>query len=279
LARPTMLFLIGVTPRCGSNYLFDLLRQHPDIDTRPPIMEDFILHRSQPLIDFATGITTEWEERWQLEPAESGRFLRLLGEAIESFLVRNSTAHYILVKTPSPVNVQLAPLLFPRSPVVLLIRDGRAVAESTRLSWGTPIDETARQWAENGRLMLNFLRNDGGSTLPRLLVRYEDLVTDTEAQLRRLLKGLDLDAERYDFDRAAALPVRGSSVLRGGADQVHWDPISRTPDFDPIRRHHGWGCEETERFAAVAGDVLAEFGYQPPVPLEDTIRGCGPHIC
>jgi hypothetical protein len=263
---PTPVFLLGITKRCGTNYLFDLLRRHPDTEMRPPLWEDYLLDRVGPLVDFTSSVTGLWREWWDMGQTEADRFVRAVGAGIESFLVEGATTRFVLLKTPTPANVHLAPLLFPRSPVILLVRDGRAVVESARLSFGKTDEEMTRRWAEGGRRILDFLADDrrpqeSGPSPARLLVRYEDLVTGTERELRRVFAALGADPEAYDYAGAASLPVRGSSVARGGARELHWEPVARPESFDPLSHHPAWEPARLAAFAEVAGEVLAAFGY------------------
>ena len=61
--------------------------------------------------------------------------------------------------------------------------------------------------------MLDFDAEERGGGLRYRIVRYEDLVGAPEACLKEILEFLELDVARYDFERAEALPVRGSSSL------------------------------------------------------------------
>jgi hypothetical protein len=263
MVEPTVLFLLGITKRSGTNFLFDLLRQHPDVEMRPPLWEDYLLERIGPVADFAAGITSLWRDWWDMDEAETNRFIRSLGGGIETFLTEGATSRYVLMKTPTVANVHLSPLLFPSSPVILLVRDGRAVVESARRSFGKTDEEMTRRWAQGARQILNFLAEVSPSDPPRMLVRYEDLVASTEAELRRLFSALGLDPQNYDYAGAAELPVRGSSVVRGGAETVHWKPIPRPDGFNPLEHHGKWAPERLAAFAAVAGDALRAFGYPP----------------
>jgi hypothetical protein len=105
-----------------------------------------------------------------------------------------------------------------------------------------------------------------------LLVRYEDLLDDLEGSMRRVLGYLGLDPELFDFDRAAGMPVRGSSVFFGpGRHGVHWDPVEKTSEFDPKQRWRSWRPDMLERFEWIAGEQLRYFGY----PTQFTpIRAC-----
>jgi hypothetical protein len=73
VTEPTVLFLLGVTQRCGTNFLFDLLQRHPDIDTYntyPPIGEDYIFQRIGPLVEFASSITGLWHNAAKFKPPQ-----------------------------------------------------------------------------------------------------------------------------------------------------------------------------------------------------------------
>ena len=264
MSEPTVLFLLGITPHSGTNYFSGLLRRHLDIEMRPPLWEDHLLERIGPVADFAAGITGLWRDRWGMDEAEANRFIRSLGGGIESFFTERATTRYVLLKTPRVENVRFAPLFFPRSPVILLVRDGRAVVESARLTFDTTDEESTRYWAERGRRILDFMADAAESGPPRLLVRYEELVTDTEEQLRRLFGALGLDPDGYDYAGAGDLPVYGSSVARGGADTVHWEPVTQPDGFNPLDHHKkNWTPQRMAAFAAVAGEVLGALGYPP----------------
>ena len=68
---------------------------------------------------------------------------------------------------------------------------------------------------------------------------------------------------KYDFDAAINLPVRGSSVFRGTRPkEYHWDPVEKTPDFNPVGRWNNWSRSTHERFNWIAGEKLVALGYE-----------------
>jgi hypothetical protein len=93
-----------------------------------------------------------------------------------------------------------------------------------------------------------------------LVVRYEDLVTDNAAQMHRILAFLRLDPAGYDFDAAAAMPVRGSSTLKAQGG-LHWKPVPKTHDFNPLNRAAGWPARLNRKFLATAGMYQQLLGY------------------
>jgi hypothetical protein len=96
-----------------------------------------------------------------------------------------------------------------------------------------------------------------------LIVRYEDLWDDLEKELGKIFDFLDLNPTLYDFEAAAKLPVRGSSVFgKVAEDDVHWSPVEKDKDFNPIARWAHWPRSRHERFNWVAGKYLRECGYE-----------------
>jgi hypothetical protein len=265
-ARPvtsTLTFLLGVQPRCGTNFLSRLLLKHPDVARRVPIWEDYLLSRMGPVAEFVTGTTDRWHHDFQAGGDEARALAEAIGDGITRFMAAGSRTTHLLTKTPSTENIALAPLFFPHSPVILLVRDGRSVAESARRTFGTDITATAREWARSARQILGFLGHGaappGGN--PRILIRYEDLFTDPAAQLDRIFDLLGLPATRYPYAEIESLPLYGSSVERGGAPEVHWNPVPRPAGFDPLNRHHDWDDATLTEFDRIAGDMLVAFGY------------------
>jgi hypothetical protein len=160
--------------------------------------------------------------------------------------------------------------LFPSGKLVVLVRDGRSVVESSVKTFSHPYGYAAREWARSARIIQDFQARNPGA--PYLLVRYEDLYSNVEKELRRIFNYLDLDAEVYDYSAAASLPVRGSSTLRGQptayhaswvAEGIHWEPMKKPSDFNPVQRWADWSRARHERFNWLSGEYLERFGYAP----------------
>jgi Sulfotransferase family len=263
--RPTLLLVLGISIRSGTNFLNGLLRCHDDIGQREPLWEDYIFEKIEPLLDFATDVVSSWQQEWVIADEEPRRFVTLLGDAIEKFFVDGFSSQYVLSRTPSSHNVYAVPLLLPRSPILFIARDGRSVCESAYLTFGDDREETARVWARNGREILDFLAQSRLDHPPYILLRYEDLVADPVGPMLDVLDALGLDRSGFDTEKAHNLPVKGSSVWRGGRSEVHWDPIPRGEEFRPLERHQHWDAEMNKWFMEIAGDVQEAFGY-PTAP-------------
>jgi protein-tyrosine sulfotransferase len=253
--------LLGITPRSGTNYLWDLLLLHEDCaPAREPVREDLFLQHADPLFGFVGDVRSSWDPAWgEFEPDVDRRLLAAIGDGLLSFLAVDP-ARRLLTKSPSAHNIGRVFDLFPRARVLVLVRDGRSVVQSCMATFGWEFERAAREWSSAGSEIVRFL--DAGPDGAVLLVRYEDLLDDLERSLRDVMHFLGLDPDRFDLEAAARLPVRGSSSYFGpGRDAIHWDPVERPPDFDPRVRWRSWSPAMLERFAYLAAAPMRRFGY------------------
>jgi protein-tyrosine sulfotransferase len=166
-----------------------------------------------------------------------------------------------LFKTPSAQNLEHFFELFPEASLLILVRDGRDVVESTTRSFAAGHEAATRAWCRAAREVCDFDRRRRGDGRHRI-VRYEDLVREPEATLRGLFAFLGLDAARYDFAAARDLPVFGSSTFRGESAELHWEPVAKSDSFQPLGRASSWSPERRRRFAWLAGDPMRALGYE-----------------
>jgi hypothetical protein len=270
LARDTI-FIQGILARSGTNHLHELLIAHPDCCSTGRLPENFFLLFADQLQRYVESVAGRWKPDWDLDPAAREELLEGLGDGLISFLdrqrqadPRNRGARYRMVaRTPHVGNLHLFFKLFPSARLIVLVRDGRDLVESFVRSFKVEYEPVMRKWAEAAQTIIEFDRAHRGGPFQYTIVRYEDLVSALEPSLRGLLAFLGLDAARYDFTAAAAAPVIGSSTFRGGAPDVHWDPVPKTADFNPLDRSREWPADRTAQFNSIAGDYLLHFGYSP----------------
>jgi hypothetical protein len=256
--------IFGISQRSGTNFLANLLLCHPDcVPCGRPVLEGHLLADAGLLARYARATARRWPRRWG-DRAEGRRaLLGHLGEGLMSFVeARGEGKGRVVVKTPSPANLDLYPQLFPAAHVVLLVRDGRSVVESLHTGFRRSYSGAGLTWRAGARSILSFVesarrRHD----LRWTIVRYEDLLGDVEGELRRLLTHLDLDPDRFDFERARTLPVFGSSFIRVAGGSLTWQPVEREVGFDPARRFEAWPRSLHERFRWIAGREQRALGY------------------
>lgn len=253
------IFVLGIMQRCGSNHLQDLLRLHPQVAVPAPLWEDHVLREGHLLAAYAAAVRRRWNPEWGVGEKEQAELLRRLGDGVLAFLRACAPGGRLLTRTPSVANLALFPALFPEAKLVILVRDGRSLVESGVRSFGWRYESRFRRYAVAAREILAFDRAQAAAGRHRV-VKYEDLVTKLEQTLAELLRFLELDVSAYDFARAAALPVRGSSTQRAQA-AVEWKPLPKAADFDPLARAAGWSRALADRFDWLAGRELRALGY------------------
>jgi hypothetical protein len=285
----TPVFIIGVAPRSGTNHLEDLLCVHPDCGLGIPLRENHLLGALPDLAAIVEELRATWRrhDRWGFLPEHSDDLARSLGSVLADFTVSQvdsrrrievppatlpgiedsfkKSPRYLISKYPHTTGLADFRMFFPDAKLILLMRDGRAVVESSIRSWGGTFAVAVDSWRRGARNMARFL--DDHPDDPALFVRYEDLITRPEDELGRVFRYLDLDPEMFDFERALDRPIRGSSTIRpnGSGEKVSWQPVEKTDDFDPLGRARQWTDVQHARFNHMAGGLSERFGY----PLQD----------
>ena len=258
------IFILGVMPRSGTNYLWDLICSHPDCaPAREPIHEDLFLQHAHLLEAYIGVVQRAWDPAWGAFADDlPAKLWASLGDGLISFLWVERSRR-LVTKSPSVRNLALFFGLFPRARLLILIRDGRSAVQSAMTTFRWDFDTAANLWAEGAEEIRQFDRAHRDSGFSYRIVRYEDLVDDVEPVMAELLDFLDLDRDRFAFAAAGGLPVRGSSAFFGpGQAAVNWDPVEKDAAFAPKERWREWDPGLLRRFEWIAGDQLRHFGYQ-----------------
>lgn len=258
-------FILGITPRSGTNYLQSLLCLHPTCKPSP-VPEDYFADCSNHLQNLQNSLETKWKSSWgkHLDWKEFDT-LPWLGDGLSRMLLRNSPEKNITVaKTPNPNGAQNLKRIFPLSKIIFLVRDGRDAVESASRGIGWTIENAARRWVEGAKKIREAtVQNDRRS----IVVRYEDLVEKSEETLRSVFAFLGLAVDLYDFNQARSLPVRGSSTFgRSNDSKLNWNPVASDQSFKPIGQWQGWNRETEAKFWTIAGQEMTSLGYQRKIP-------------
>jgi hypothetical protein len=274
IQRASPIFILGIMPRSGTNFLMDLLCLHPSC-ARPrlPISEDLFLEASDHLVAYTRAVRDSWDPRWgTFDGGLMQDFHRSLGDGLISFLWADRSRR-LVTKSPSVKHVGRFFAFFPRARLIILVRDGRSVVQSAMETFGWDFEWATRLWAAAAAEIRRFQAHARWRRGRYRIIRYEDLVQDRKATLLPVLRFLELDVSGFDFDAAVRLPVRGSSFYFGPErSSVHWEPVERGPDFEPTERWRSWSPDMHERFEWIAGRELRYFGYRSLMP---PIEGAG----
>lgn len=159
--------------------------------------------------------------------------------------------------------------------IVVMLRDGRDVACSLRERTGD-LDRAVRRWLDDNAAAEPYFDHPAVHVM-----KYEDLITDRERELRRLLAFLDEEYEpallahhelpfrfygRFERSRELADVIENldepPASVSGSDHRLHRSWQARQPVFDGRGRWRtALTAEERRRFVELAGDRLVAYGY------------------
>lgn len=278
-----IIFLLGVMPRSGTNYLANVLCCHEDVSAPEPLWEDFFLSNSSALTKFERKCFRFWNDEWEAEPKYLTRknLRESMGNGFLDFISRTQRRPdlesvgkiKLLAKTPTVRGLADFFDYFPNSKLILLVRDGRDIVSSGTKSFGWSFDKAARDWSKAVRSIKSFLEKNIHCSESVMLVKYEDLYTDEEGTLKSILSFMDLDANKFDFEALNSLGISGSSELVDKQGKVTWnEKLKRSDEFSPVERWRKWSSIKQKRFDYLAGEQLDALGYKRASEAKSTLN-------
>lgn len=145
--------------------------------------------------------------------------------------------------------------LFPESPVLFTMRDGRAVASShLRLGFGAVnnVYAAARRWKDDVELHEQFLRDHAHRTM---VVRYETLVREPEQTLKTIAQFI---GEPFE-ERMVRYFESDTVIKKNRFNESTFSP----PDPENIDKWKGaLSNRQVDVFESVAGRALEAHGYE-----------------
>jgi hypothetical protein len=280
-------FIVG-SPRSGTTLLRAMLDSHPDLAIPPESYFIVSLARLEDEFDldrFREALLDHERFRlWELDDAEVFAALDQASPISYSDAIRALYRLYASDrgkprygdKTPRySIDIPLLARLFPESRFIHIIRDGRDVSLSlmdVRLGQGH-MREAARLW----RSRVSEGRRAGGrlGATRYQEVRYEDLIDDPEASLRRLSSFIDLPFDpgmlAY-YSRVQEMPNAGVGIRYRPGHQTH---VGEPPRKGLRDWRTQMGSRDLAIFEADAGDLLDELGYERGlrhIPIGTSVR-------
>lgn len=279
-----LVWIMG-SPRTGSTWLMNLLHEERAAAIHEPLIGAHLGLLSAAAFGVPWDSVTDRPRAIDLRKDEeyffSEQYLREWQPALRALLLRRfasqlpRSSSYCLIHEPNgSEGADIIMGALPTSFLIFLLRDGRDVVDSMidarqKGSWvdeafgagddvtGARRLELIKEEAHRWVVRTNAVRRAYESHRPsrRLIVRYEDLRTDTSAQLRMIYDGLgfehplDLD-ERVERGRFEAVPAehRGSGRFHRAATPGLW-------------RQNLTGEEQTE-CRRIMGPTLGAMGYR-----------------
>jgi hypothetical protein len=281
-------FIVGVG-RSGTTMLRLMLDAHPELTIPPethfvPALIDAIENGATPEQAVATMTEVRQWGDLQIEPDEVLRRFADLGTLEPGPALRSFYEIYAERvgkprwgdKTPIYVkNMRKIEGALPEARFIHVIRDGRDVALSRwkRTLGGEPAP--AAQVAEGWQRRIRRAQKQGDRVTHYMELRYEDLVTDTEPNLRRIVEFLELEWDpvmlryyEHAADRMAEmardLPAVDGKPTRPGEERMQAHAMTQKPP-DPsamYRWKEKMSPEDITAFDEAAGELLGELGYE-----------------
>lgn len=269
LAAPPVL-VVGAA-RSGTTWMIDALSRHPEV---AEVMESGVLSRSHGLAGlFHPSNWNEDRRRGGLRPLVArDQLVADVRDLVAGWWATKLEPHHRYLVEKSPTHVWTLPVLaevWPSSPVVHVLRDGRDVAASTvaaARSWaprwreghGASVGAAARAW-QDAVLTVERDRDVLGDRL--LEVRYEELRADPASGFRRVFAHARIPVT----DEQLRDVVVGTDFDRhhdGGEDAFHrsgrahgWRETASLADRVAFARHGSRGLVvagyETDRWSWV----------------------------
>jgi LPS sulfotransferase NodH len=285
LARK-LVWMFG-SPRTGSTWLMKLLADSPEVGQ---IDEPYVPLHLVPVSHVADGGEYYEHNRRATDPNYffAKRYLRHLKPQLRDLVLagfdrqlselgeKPDRLRWVIVKEPNGSHAADSLMsLLPDSRMIFLLRDGRDVIDSlvdammSKDSWwnATQTSATARVPAErrgfirhNAQLWLGRTEatQRAYASTPasqRMLVRYEELLADTEEVLGSLLSWLGLDAEPQ---RVREIAERHSF---GAIPEDQRGPGKRNRSATPGGWRERLTGDELDLIEEIMGDKLRELGY------------------
>ena len=258
------IFIMGIMPRSGTNFLHRLLCQHPDcgaINTTP-VREDYVLHHGYWLSTYTKRLKWQWGH-WGADTEFVAPLSTNLGVGISNFLGALTDAKRLVTKTPSVVNINSFFEFFPHAQLLIIIRDGRSVVASGMSGFGWNFETASREWAKAARRIIEFEKRNQQFINRFKIVNYESLNANTVESLKEIFDFLELDPSQYDFDQALETPIYGSSYMKEAGEKVTWAPQEKKDTQVGKKRWDSWTAFEHQRFNRMAEKELSQLGYEP----------------
>lgn len=259
--REPAIFIHGVMPRCGTVYVGQLMRLHPDIYAYPNDVWEV------PFLNTTGHILAAQRDFFQAYKHNKSRigendFLPLFGSSFIAYLFSFVPERKrMLVKIPHVCFLNYFYSVFPYEHLLLVMRDGRDLVSSTIKTWPERnFPDVCKRWDYSTKMILRFRDHMRGKRNGVMVAKYEDAVRDPVGFARNACEHFGLKYDKYSFEKIKDIKVHGSSVFKQQGN-ITWDGKEKTKDFNPIGHWYEWSSKKKKIFKKIAGQTLLDAGY------------------
>ncbi|MDM8532212.1 sulfotransferase [Anaerolineales bacterium HSG25] len=263
--RKPALIIQGIMPRSGTVYAGELMRLHPDLYAYPYQLWEF------PAL-MLTGDILNLQKRFLLNYKKNiGKlgeedFLPIFGAAMIGYLHASTPIEKrVLIKMPAVQYLSHFFSMFPYENLLILTRDGRDLVHSTLRTWPRlNFPQVCLRWNRSARVILSTV--DAFKAKQQTgywLGRYEEALVDPISFVQKACDHLNLDKERYPYQKIDEVRVIGSSKLAANKGTVDWQVHQEKPkDFKPTQYWQSWSPLKKLTFKVIAGRSLIKLRYE-----------------
>ena len=259
--RKPAIIIHGVMPRSGTVYIGELLRLHPDLYAYPnDIWETPFLELTGDMLHAQKHFFRAYKQN--ISKVGENDFLPLFGSSfiayLHSFVPEGKR---MLLKIPDVQYLNYFLSVFPHENLLLLMRDGRDVVNSTIKTWPQKnFPDVCKLWDYSARMILSFCDHYSDKREGKWVAKYEEGVRDPVAFVKDACKHFGLDQNKYPFKKIKEIPVRGSSSLKQNGRPT-WDSKEKPKNFNPVGRWNEWPPKKKQTLKKIAGRTLMDAGY------------------
>lgn len=239
------IFVVGA-PRSGTSMLHWALAQHPKLWGSA---ESDFMGTVAAAMTHAYDVGTRFgEHHWLVKEGVSrDEFLAYIGSGIDALYRSRSGGLRWMEQTPNYVfHYATLRAMFPGARFVHIIRDGRHVVTSMQDKFGWSFSQSMATW-KSSVAAGNEINTRGPEDF--LQIRYESVVTDPEAALKRLFEFIGEDSHTACREFLQT-PV---NTAPGREQETPMDKL------DPARLQ--WGFSKAMRFRRACGPMQKALGY------------------
>ena len=254
---------LGGAGRSGTTLLRVILDSHPNIACGPELKVSPVI--AQMWYEFQTKYINIVKEYFITQDDINRIFAQIITSFLEKYLNKTGK-NRIAEKTPNNIRIfKYLHEMFPDSPLIHVIRDGRdVVASLLSMDWetptGEPIDYTrdavkaAEFWYSAVTAGKMFAQEINSGIRVYFEIRYEDIVNKSEECLKKLFSFIDepwdpLVLKYYEQERNLA----GESSAKQVSQELYTSAIGRW-ERDLTK-------EQKEKIKPIIGELLITLGY------------------
>lgn len=266
-----MIFITAPVERCGTNFVGEIIKTlNPDYNYPGVFPECFLFKNINVLeqycdsfIDKHSHFFSQFDKPPHYTDTVSKDLKFEIGNGVLRFLKPLVDKQHVLLKCPDSTGINSFFKYFPDSKLIIVNRDGRDVVDSILRTWPEKrFVANIKLWKRRSLEIFKFLKDNEILSSKILMIKYEDLILDIHKQIHRLADFLEINNKDINWQAVNNIPLIGSSIFKGAANNQSWSKMEKPDNFNPLCRWRKWSFLKKLIFKIISGDVLIKMGYK-----------------